>query len=491
VINQSLRSGIFPDLLKIAKVLPLLKKDDPLSVDNYRPISLLPATSKIFEKIVFDQLYNYLVNNKLLYKHQYGFRRLHSTELAALELIDQITLNLESNKTPLCIYLDLSKAFDTLNHEILLHKLSFYGINNISHDWFRNYLNGRKQYVNVNGMNSEKTTLMTGVPQGSILGPLLFVIYINDITFASSKFHKILYADDTTLFATLESFSNSSGSNRESLSNMINKELQLVQDWLSLNKLSLNTTKTKYMIFRRPQKIINEHLNLILSNATIEHVTDFNFLGLTVNETLSWKGHISKIANKISRSIGIIKRMKNFVPPFILKMIYNSLIVPHIYYGITAWGHDFSRIHKLQKYAIRLITKSKYNSHTEPILKKIECLKVADIYVLQCMKLFHKYKNNQLPTYFHNMFPENASFHSYNTRNRNDTHIPYSRTSAARKTIRHKIPILFRNLPRNVTEKTSTHSLDGFSGYLKRHLLSKYSVNCTIPNCYVCGRNAN
>ena len=196
ITNQSFRTGIFPDKLKIYKITPLFKKGDELIVDNYRPISVLPVLSKIFEKIAFAQLYDYINENRLLYHGQYGFRKGHSTELASIEFIDNVIHKLDQGKLPISVFLDLSKVFDTLDHNILLHKLNFYGVHGIALNWFQSYINGRTQYVQIEDKMSTLLPISTGVPQGSILGPLLFIIYINDICAVSSHFNPILYADD-------------------------------------------------------------------------------------------------------------------------------------------------------------------------------------------------------------------------------------------------------------------------------------------------------
>ena len=245
IINQSLSTGIFPDSLKIAKITPIFKKENPHIADNYRPISLLPSISKVFEKIVYIQVYDYFVDNNLLYKSQYGFRQYHSTEYAALEITDKISTQLDQGKLPLAIYLDLSKAFDTIDHSILLNKLSYYGIKGHSLNWFQSYLSNRKQYVEYNNTLSSFADVTTGVPQGSILGPLLFIIYMNDIAHITQKFHSILYADDTSLIEPLCTFSAEIQNNRTVLSETINKELNLITDWLALNKLSLNAKKNQ------------------------------------------------------------------------------------------------------------------------------------------------------------------------------------------------------------------------------------------------------
>ena len=202
------------------------------------------------EKLIFKQLSTYLNELKLLYARQYGFRAGHSTELASIELIDRITQNLDKGKIPISIFLDLSKAFDTLDHVILLQKLDYYGIKSVELKLFQDYLQNRTQYVSYDKTNSDMYRISTGVPQGSILGPLLFIIYINDLCNASKLFKLIIYADDTTLYSTLDVFGNY-------ISKNVNLELTKAADWLKLNKLSINIKKSKFMVFHMPQKHIN------------------------------------------------------------------------------------------------------------------------------------------------------------------------------------------------------------------------------------------
>ena len=325
IINQSLCTGIFPLTLKIAKISPIFKKGDPHLTDNYRPISLLPVMSKIFEKVVFIQLYDYLIENKLLYDSQYGFRKLHSTELAALEFTDKINLNLDEGKLPLAIYLDLSKAFDTIDHSILINKLKYYGVRGMSLYWFESYLSNRKQYVQFNDSVSSYSLMSTGVPQGSILGPLLFIIYMNDIANVTDKFHFTLYADDTSLIEPICTFTTGTNGNSKT-SQAINSELSLITDLLCVNKFSLNATKKKMMIFHFRQRNISKiKLELFINNTKIEQVKEFDFLGIMLDECMTWNSHINKKAGKISRVNGVLSRMKRFVPTDTLKMIYNAL----------------------------------------------------------------------------------------------------------------------------------------------------------------------
>ena len=484
-INQSFSSGVFPDLLKLAKVCPLFKKDDMSLLTNYRPISLLPCISKVFEKIVHNQLYNYFNSNHLFVSNQYGFRPKHSTELATLELIDNIMKLLDDDKIPFCIFMDLSKAFDTLNHNILLHKLSFYGVEGQSLKWFESYLSNRTQYVDFCSTSSSKTSVSVGVPQGSILGPLLFLIYINDLNGISSYFKFLFYADDTTLTSSVCKFYSDVIS--ENTVQLINTELDKIFQWLCTNKLSLNIKKTNVMVFH-PSKIkrnIELLDKIIINGVSLNQVNEFNFLGTTITSNLSWNTHVSNLCKKLSRSIGILRRLQNFLPSHILLSIYHSLFVPYLYQSILVWGHASGRVFKLQKRAIRLVFKVKYNSHTDYLFKNNCILKFHDMYTMSVLKFFHKYTNNQLPSNFTDMFSPVRTPHLYNTRNNVPIH-HVSRKVFTSKCIRYILPNIISKLPSCISSKFTSHSLEGFSIYAKRYFCSLYNERCNITNCYVC-----
>ena len=385
---------IAPDKFKISKITPLYKKDDRTIVSNYRPISLLPTMSKIIERVMHSQLYAFLNENNLITEQQYGFRSNHSTELATLKLTDTIMYELDNSHIPCAIFLDLSKAFDTLNYKILLRKLKYYGLGNIAYNLIKNYLTNRQQFVKLGNVKSKLIPMLIGVPQGSILGPFLFSIYINDLPKSCLKLNCIMYADDTTLYSSLENFDSNN------IECEINYELEKVNLWLKANKLSLNVKKTKCMFFHKRKTL--PHINLSLNDVIIENVPKFNYLGIIIDEHLSWNSHIEMIGLKVSKAIGIINHLKSIYPQRVLFTLYNSLIVFHMLYGILLWGKsdNVDKIAKLQKRAIRTISFSRPIAHTEPLFKTFNLLKFNDIYTLKLMKFFYKLSNDSLPAYF-------------------------------------------------------------------------------------------
>ena len=395
IINLSILNGKFPDILKIAKVIPIFKQGSRTLCNNYRPISILPALSKLFEKCIFVQLNSYLISRKLLVPNQYGFRPGSKTTDCLIDLVDEISSHLDKSNYVLTLFLDLSKAFDTVNHSILLSKMDFYGIQDLENHWFKSYLQKRKQRVFVNGVLSKTLPVNSGVPQGSILGPLLFLIYINDVTNATSYFNIRLFADDTSLTV--------SGHDLDFLIQKVNMEFQKILDWLSSNKLTLNLSKTKYIIFQPRQKVnYNLYPPVMLADQVIEQTHNFKYLGVIMDSNLSWHDHIDYISDKISKSINIMTKIKRHLGTKPLLSIYYSLVYPYLTYGCPLWGNNYSspldRIVKLQNRALRIINNVPLHDHISPHYIDLRLLKFTDIVKLHTNLFFMKTFITAIPT---------------------------------------------------------------------------------------------
>ena len=250
IISNSFTSGVFPESLKISKVIPIHKEGSTQILNNYRPISLLSVFDKIIEKLMHKRLYSFLTDHNILFQNQFGFRKNNSTTYALIQITEMIKESIDNHKYGCGIFIDLRKAFDTVNHNILLIKLEHYGIRGTALNWFKSYISNRKQYVFLNGESSKLKEVSCGVPQGSVLGPLLFLLYINDLPNISKNFDFYLFADDTNIYCEANTL--------DELEFTINKELKELRSWLIVNRLSLNINKTNFVIFH---PIITNQLN--------------------------------------------------------------------------------------------------------------------------------------------------------------------------------------------------------------------------------------
>ena len=484
-INQCLNNNIFPDKLKLAKVIPLYKKKGQISsFENWRPIALLPALSKVYERIIFNQIYEHFVTHSLFSDNQYGFRKKSSTEDAILDFQDRIKELLNNRETPFSVFLDLSKAFDTIDHSILLSKLAYYGFSQQAQALLKSYLTDRSQFVFMDGISSEVLPVRVGVPQGSILGPLLFIIYVNDAPNSSDKLKFILFADDTSLISTFFTFT----SNNQIDFNLINKELDNVFDWLCANKLSLNVSKTKFMVFRNKldTRLLPDYKNkLKINGKKLAEAKSFNFLGVTIDPLLKWDAHTKKVNSQISRTLGVLRKIKRVAPVSVLKTLYHTLILPKLTYGIKAWGYAHAKVFKIQKKAVRVINLSKYYSHTDPIFINLKLLKIADLFKYQTLVLHYKIERGLAPTKMCSFVTRNTDIHRYHTRQYTIRNIvPNFLTHS--DSMKYHLPVLINSMPSEILRNIFYWQLPTFKKHVKQFFINQYSAICLKQDCPNC-----
>lgn len=465
ICNLSMTNGKYVDHFKMAKVIPLFKKGDKSDFSNYRPVSLLPSFSKILEKVLYSRFSNFFNQNDTLYSQQFGFRRKHSTAMATNIAVHKITQGFELNEYTMGIFLDISKAFDTIDHSILVDKLSHYGIRGIALEWVESYLQERKQIVQFNNsLSNNVCAIRHGVPQGSVLGPLFFLIYINDLPNCLESAEPIMFADDTKLFL--------SDKNLNNLIIRANKDLDNINKWMICNKLSMNVDKTKYMLFH-PQKAksIPIEESLLLNDRVVERVREHTFLGLIFDENLSWKSQIKNVLKKIRINLGVTARIKNCANRSTLIAIFQSLILSHIRYCGSVWLHgNVTLINQLQSTCnqfLRLIFGKRRDENVDHLYKSLRILKVEDISYFEMASLIFDFHDEELPICYDAIFQKCSSI----TRTEKKLALPGMSKTVSQQALSYSGPKFWNKLP-NYLKKIDTKEI--FQKRLKSYLISKY-----------------
>lgn len=462
LINQSFNTGVFPDLLKLAKVIPIYKSGKKTDPGNYRPISILSNLSKIYELCIKMRLLEFFSMNKSINENQFGFQKHSNTTSACLTYIEFVMKQIEQKRKTGSIFIDIRKAFDSVDHKILLNKLKNAGLQNKAYDLIQNYFVNRYQFVEYSeGVCSDKFLIKTGVPQGSILGPILFIFFIDDLFNEPLVGQLQLYADDATVTYGAVSFNE--------LKNHMTSDLLTIQKWMIQNRLSINFSKTNFLVFYLRNTDVSELFNdICFDNIKIDRVMETKYLGLLINHNLNWVPHIEAVKKKVSRFVGVLYRISNFVNVDTKMKIYYAFIHSHITYLNTIWGSadctNLKPLQTMQNRSVKLIYNLPRLTPSVGLYLNSTILPIKYLFRFELSLLVFKISNNLIK--FKSSFTINSDNHSYTTRFKNNLKCIFSRNNVTKKSIYNLGVRTFNELPVNIKKELK---ISVFKNELKSH----------------------
>jgi exonuclease III len=481
IVTSSFVQGIFPQSLKLARVVPIHKNGSKTEVSNYRPISLLTIFSKIYEKLMHKRIVSFKEMNCTFYEKQYGFRAGRSCEHALLQAQHTLLNSMNKNQISLLLLIDFSKAFDMVDHSILLSKLANYGIRGVALKWLKSYLENREQFVSVNGKDSCTKPIRYGVPQGSILGPLLFVIYINDIPEIYKFAEFILYADDANIILTGQSISD--------INRQVTELGRALLQWVDCNGLALNLKKTNYMIFSRRK--VTDEFNLIIAGVKIERKKEARFLGVIVDDKLKWTQHIKALKAKMSRYVGIMYKLKILLPVKARLQIFHSFIQSHLNFCSLVWGFsaksNLDSLFACQKKGIRAVMPGFINyfykegrlpTHTKPAFNQFKLLTVHGVIAKNALIFMHKIRSfpTALPNSVKDLIASNAPSGYANHESCQEWLAEFNSTYF-RNSVFFKAPLIYKDpLCKELITPSTILSIDAFKKGTKNLLLKQQLI---------------
>ena len=446
IINSSIVSSHFPSPWKCASIRPLHKGGDRSIPSNYRPISLLPVPSKLLEKHVHHQLSCHLSTNNLLFPLQSGFRPYHSTQTLLLHCLDRWYKALDSKQFVGVVFLDISKAFDTVSHELLLSKLSNLGLSPSAVSWFQSYLSNRCHITRVADSFSSPGFPSSGVPQGSILGPTLFSTFINDLPTVLPPDSTALFADDTTIFIISDQIS--------TLQASLQLCLNLANLWLIKNGLKLNTSKTKSMLIHSSKKKATTSLQLSVDGGIVEQVRCFKFLGVLVNNTLTWSDHVSMVCSKVSRSLNLLCRLSWFLPQPLLLLFLKSYILPTFDYCDIVWSgctkNEARQLETLLNFSCRTVLRKRKDYSASAARRELGLPTLTSRRKLHTAQMVFKCLSSNTPSYLSHLFSHPPSHYCTRSSSSSQLNLPPLRTSLGQRCFSFMGASIWRSLPVHV-----------------------------------------
>ena len=469
IINLSLTNGQFPESLKLAKIKPIHKGGPKSDPSNYRPISVLPVISKIVEKHVTKHLFAYLKKYDILHKSQSGFRKNHSCNTALLGLLDKWLKNIDKGEITGAVFFDLRKAFDVVDHEILLQKLKSHKFDDRTMEWMTSYLSNRRQCIVDKTATSSLQQVKSGVPQGSVLGPVLFLIFINDMPLYINEAYAEIYADDTTVHTAHKD------------QNIVQVRLQSSSTnfnfWCIVHKMFVNLTKTSSMSIGSRQNLSNnDELSITIDNEDISNVDNQKLLGIFIDETLSWDKQIDSVCLNITRRITLLKLLSKYVDMANLKLYYNSYILPIFDYGCMIWGqcstYNINRLLRLQKRAARIILQADFMTPSKQMFQELGWLTFTNRVEYHICVMVFKSLNGQAPDYLSSLLKKSSETNTRNLRSNEQEFlkVPFARTAYYEKSFSVTGPKLWNALPLEIRKSTS---LSTFKTSVKKYYLNK------------------
>ena len=481
LLNCCMREGYYPDSFKVARVVPVFKSEDPTEFSNYRPVSVLPVLNQIFERVIKSRLVSFLDKHQAIVPAQYGFRAEHSTAMAVLDMAEKVRRAWSKGNKAIGVLIDLKKAFDTVDHDLLLAKLEHYGIRGQANMLVASYLSQRYQYVSYAGFDSGRGAVECGVPQGSVLGPLFFILYVNDMVRACPELGLVLFADDTNIFAEDRDV--------RQLFKKVNEGLARLDIWFRCNKLTLNLKKTEYMFFAGPGSRVQHQEQLLIGGEVIKQVSGARFLGVWVDDGLKWTGQIDKVKTKIGQLLGVMTRASGALEGRTLLQLYNGLVLPHLQYCLMVWG-DFvgcrnltaaAALLRYQKRFVNLIAGQTGRLHSDPLFAKHKILKVGDLYRHQLRCHAWRFWHGKLPTNQSSMLDKVSSTHSHATRAAN---MGICAAGKDHCSVSYRLPKEWSSIDEDLRK---VKSLNAFKKRSKGSFLEGYKAfKCREMGCGVC-----